>query len=44
MNAIIQCLVATPILDSYLVNREFSERRQPMTASLANIAKNLLAN
>jgi len=44
MNTILQCLVATPVLDTFLKEYPFDEKKQPVGFGLSKIAKSLLAN
>lgn len=44
MNSIIQCLVATPVLDSFLQEYPFDEGKNPIGFGLSMIAKSLLKN
>ena len=44
MNSIMQCLVATPVLDNFLQEFPFDEDRQPIGYGLSCIAKSLLSN
>lgn len=44
MNSIIQCLVATPVLDNFLKDYPFDEKKQPVGYGLSILAKSLLAN
>lgn len=44
MNAIIECLVATPILDIFLSEYQFNEKKQPIGFGLSEVARCLLRN
>jgi ubiquitin C-terminal hydrolase len=44
MNSIIECLVATPVLDQFLLDFPFDEKKNPVGFGLSRIAKQLLAN
>jgi ubiquitin C-terminal hydrolase len=44
MNSIIQCLVATPVLDNFLANYPFDEKKEPIGFGLSHVAKSLLKN
>jgi ubiquitin C-terminal hydrolase len=44
MNTVLQCLVATPVLDNFLKDYPFDEKKQPVGFGLSKIAKSLLAN
>jgi ubiquitin C-terminal hydrolase len=44
MNSIIQCLVATPVLEDFLLDYSFSEKKEPIGFGLSSMAKALLRN
>ena len=44
MNSIIQCLVATPVFDTFLKDYPFDEKNQPVGFGLSKVAKSLMAN
>jgi ubiquitin C-terminal hydrolase len=44
INSILQCLVATPVLQDFLKNYAFSEKKEPIGYALSSVAKALLNN
>lgn len=44
INSIIQCLVATPVLDRFLLDYPFDETKTPVGFGLGRLAQALLAN
>ena len=44
MNSIIQCLVSTPVLDNFLIEYPFNEKKEPIGYGLSMVAKSLMKN
>jgi hypothetical protein len=44
MNAVIECLVAAPILDIFLSEYQFDEKKQPIGYGLSEMARAMLKN
>lgn len=44
INSVIQCLIATPILEKYFIEEKFKSDKQPLLYEIAEIAKCLLSN
>ena len=44
MNSVLQSLVASPVLDKFLRQFPFQEKKQPMGFELSNLAKALFSN
>lgn len=44
INSVVQCLIASPILEEYFCKKKFKEDKQPLLYELAELATSLLAN